>query len=55
VAIVLEPSGKVSSIAMDPRFAGSDAGQCVTDAFRRVEAPQFAGGRFTVVWSFVVR
>src|SRR6185312_13756448 len=54
VAMVLDPSGKVSSVAMDRRFAGYDVGQCVADAFRRVEVPKFAGGPFTVVWSFVV-
>ncbi len=55
VALVLDPSGKVSSVAMDKRFAGSDVGRCVDDAFRRVAVPKFAGGPFTVVWSFVVR
>jgi hypothetical protein len=55
VALVLDPSGKVSNVAMDKRFAGSDVGGCVAAAFRRVEVPKFAGGPFTVVWSFMVR
>jgi hypothetical protein len=55
VALVLDPSGKVSSVAMDKRFTGSDVGRCVADAFGRVSVPKFDGGAFTVVWSFVVR
>ena len=53
--MVLDPSGKVVSVALDRRFVGSEVGQCVADAFRRVEVPKFDGGAFTVVWSFVVR
>jgi hypothetical protein len=52
---VLDPDGSVSSVAMDKRFAGSEVGRCVDEAFREVTVPKFAGGSFTVVWSFVVR
>jgi hypothetical protein len=55
VALVLDPSGKVSSVAMDRQFVGSDVGRCVDQAFRQVEVPKFDGGPFTVVWSFVVK
>jgi len=55
VALVLDPSGRVSSVAMDRQFVGSAVGRCVDQAFRQVEVPRFDGGPFTVVWSFVVR
>ncbi len=55
VALVLDPSGKVSNVVMDQQFVGSDVGRCVDEAFRRVEVPRFDGGPFTVLWSFVVR
>jgi hypothetical protein len=55
VALVLEPSGRVSSVTMDARFAGTAVGRCVDAAFRRVEVPSFEGKPITVLWSFVVR
>jgi eukaryotic-like serine/threonine-protein kinase len=55
VAVVLEPSGRVASVAMDARFAGTSVGKCVDAAFRQVEVPPFDGQAFTFVWSFVVR
>ena len=55
VALVLDPSGTVSSVVMDTQFAGSEVGRCVDEAFRRVSVPKFSGKDFTVVWSFVVR
>jgi eukaryotic-like serine/threonine-protein kinase len=55
VALVVEPSGKVSSVAMDARFLGTDVGRCVDAAFREVRVPPFDGKPITVLWSFAVR
>ena len=54
VALILDPSGKVSSVAMDRRFAGSEVGDCVAAAFGRVHVPKFAGRAIRVLWSFSV-
>lgn len=55
VALVLEPSGLVSSVALDARFVGTTVGACVDRAFRRVVVQPFEGKPVTVLWSFTVQ
>jgi hypothetical protein len=53
--MVLEPAGRVSKVAMDARFAGTEVGRCVAASFGHIDVPSFAGKAFTVVWTFAVR
>jgi hypothetical protein len=48
------PSGVVSTVLLDPPFAGSVTGRCVQGAYRRARVPAFAGNMVTVSKSFVV-
>ncbi len=54
VALVLEPSGTISSVALDARFVGTNVGACVDRAFRQVTVQPFEGKPVTVLWSFSV-
>jgi hypothetical protein len=54
VALVLDPSGLVSSVALDARFVGTNVGACVDRAFRQVVVQRFEGKPVTVLWSFSV-
>jgi len=55
VALVLEPSGLVSSVALDARFVGTSVGACVDKAFRQIAVQPFEGKPVTVLWSFTVQ
>jgi hypothetical protein len=55
VALVLEPSGLVSSVALDARFVGTSVGACVDRSFRRIVVQPFEGKPVTVLWSFAVQ
>jgi len=54
VALVLERTGSVSSVALDSRFVGTSVGACVDRAFRQVVEQPFEGKPITVLWSFTV-
>jgi len=55
VALVLETTGVVSSVALDARFVGTSVGACVDRAFRQVAVQPFDGKPVTVLWSFTVQ
>lgn len=55
VALVLENTGKVSSVALEQRFVGTSVGACVDKAFRQITVQPFVGKPVTVLWSFSVQ
>lgn len=55
VALVIEPSGTVSSVALDARFVGTSVGACVDKAFRKITVQPFNDKPVTVLWSFTVQ
>jgi len=54
VALVIERTGLVSSVALDARFVGTNVGACVDKAFRGIAVQPFEGNPVTVLWSFSV-
>ncbi len=55
VALVIEKTGQVSSVALDARFVGTNVGACVDKAFRQISVQPFDGKPVTVLWSFSVQ
>jgi eukaryotic-like serine/threonine-protein kinase len=54
VALVIERTGLVSSVALDARFVGTNVGSCIDKAFRGITVQPFEGNPVTVLWSFSV-
>lgn len=54
VALVIERTGLVSSVALDARFVGTNVGGCIDKAFRGITVQPFEGNPVTVLWSFSV-
>jgi len=47
--VTFQPSGAVSSVVVDtPELAGTEAGRCVAEAYRRVQVATFTGPALTV-------
>jgi serine/threonine protein kinase len=55
VALVIDGSGQVSSVALDARFVGTSVGACVDRAFRQISVQPFKDKPVTVLWSFTVQ
>jgi hypothetical protein len=51
LALVIDPNGTVSSVAIDNPFTGTNVAQCVDGVFRQVRVSPFEGKPFTVIWS----
>jgi hypothetical protein len=54
LALVLDPTGTVSSVVLDKNFAGTSIALCVDRIFRKVSVPPFEGKAILVTWSFNV-
>ena len=52
--VTFSPDGPVTSVALQPPFAGTGVGNCVATAFRAARVPAFTGSAVTLPGSFRV-
>jgi hypothetical protein len=54
--VVVESWGRVARVThLNPSFAGTPVGLCVTQAFQQLQVPPFSGGPQSLRGSFVVQ
>jgi hypothetical protein len=45
VTLTFEPTGSLSSVVIDPPYAGTPMGTCIANKFRTVTVPAFSGDK----------
>jgi hypothetical protein len=53
-SVTFSPEGAVTSVSVDPPYAGTKAGECVAGQFKRVKTSAFQGTSQTIKHSFEV-
>ncbi|UQA62626.1 serine/threonine-protein kinase [Polyangium aurulentum] len=54
LALVIDPNGSVSSVAIENPYTGTTVAPCVDGIFRRVRVSPFEGKPIPVIWSFSI-